>query len=135
MSDSAIKIAILHDPVKWRNPKFPKYPKPSVRNRLGATAMQVKDVSVREVLGGRLAHEDFAVLLLPGGFAPHFSDALGDAGEAIIQQFVSSGGGFVGICAGAYYGVWAGLLPAEIVDIGHWKRGSTDRCELSLIHI
>ena len=43
MSDSAIKIAILHDPVKWRNPKFPKYPKPSVRNRLGATAMQVKD--------------------------------------------------------------------------------------------
>ena len=93
--------------------------------------MQVTDVSVREVLGGRLARDGFAVLLLPGGFAPHFSDALGEAGEAIIQQFVSSGGGFVGICAGAYYGVWAGLLPAEIFDIAHWKRGSTDRCEIA----
>ena len=71
----------------------------------------VKWAAARELIEGADG------LLVPGGFAPHWSDALGDEGERIIKQIVSSGGGYVGLCAGAYYGVWSGLLPAEIVDI------------------
>ena len=129
MSD-ALTIAYFHDPVKWRNPKYPQYPRPCVRDRLAATSMKLIEVTVQDVLGGRLERDNFNILLVPGGFAPHWSDALGDKGERIIKQFVSSGGGYVGLCAGAYYGVWSGLLPAEIVDIEYWKRGSTDRCEI-----
>ena len=116
MSD-ALTIAYFHDPVKWRNPKYPHYPRPCVRDRLAGTSMKLVEVTVQDVLGGRLQCDNFNILLVPGGFAPHWSDALGDKGERIIKQFVSSGGGYVGLCAGAYYGVWSGLLPAEIVDI------------------
>ena len=128
--DANIKIAYFHDPVKWRNPKYPKYPKPDVRERIRVTPMTLVEVTAQDVLGGCLTRDGFNVLLIPGGFAPHWSDALGDDGERIIQRFVASGGGYVGLCAGAYYGVWSGLLPAEVVDIDHWQRGSTARCEI-----
>ena len=66
--------------------------------------------------------EGFTVLCVPGGFANNTDSALGDKGYAIIQQFVRGGGGYVGICAGAYLGCWLGLLPVEIED-GDWRRG------------
>jgi len=36
------------------------------------------------------------------GFAPNYAEALGSRGGEAISKFVKGGGGYVGICAGAY---------------------------------
>lgn len=43
-----------------------------------------------------------------------------------------AGGGYVGICAGAYLGTSWGydLLPVNVLDINHWDRGKTLKCQL-----
>ena len=57
-----------------------------------------------DILNGVLEKEDYSLLLIPGGFAPHFINKIGEKGEEIIRKFVYNGGGYVGICAGAYCG-------------------------------
>ncbi len=44
----------------------------------------------------------FDVLLFPGGRAHKQADALGEEGRRAVRDFVGSGGGYVGICAGAF---------------------------------
>ena len=127
--DANIKIAYFHDPVKWLNPKYPKYPKPDVQERIRVTSMTLVEVTAQDLLGGCLTRDGFNVLLIPGGFAPHWSDALGDDGERIIQRFVASGGGYV-VYVQVLTTACVGPLPAEVVDIEHWQRGSTARCEI-----
>jgi glutamine amidotransferase-like uncharacterized protein len=46
---------------------------------------------------------DYDVLLWPGGHYPAYWEEVGLDGKAEIQEFVSGGGGYLGICAGAYY--------------------------------
>jgi glutamine amidotransferase-like uncharacterized protein len=70
-----------------------------------------------------------------GGFAPKFYNALDNPGHEAIQTFVACGGGFVGICAGAYYGAGNSncgirLIDVDTFDINQWNRGSTNNCEL-----
>jgi glutamine amidotransferase-like uncharacterized protein len=43
----------------------------------------------------------YGVLLVPGGSSPKYSSGLN---PSVIKQFVSTGYGYVGICAGAFYG-------------------------------
>ncbi|MFW9943902.1 MAG: BPL-N domain-containing protein [Candidatus Sifarchaeia archaeon] len=47
--------------------------------------------------------EDYDVLMWPGGRYPEYWEAVGLEGKAEIQEFVSGGGAYLGICAGAYY--------------------------------
>ena len=47
--------------------------------------------------------DDYDVLMWPGGHYPAYWDEVGLEGKAEIQEFVSEGGGYLGICAGAYY--------------------------------
>jgi len=69
-------------------------------------------------------------VILPGGSATKQSGALGDLGRAKLKAFVARGGGYVGVCAGAYLAAVAprryglGLAAVEVVDTRHWKRGS-----------
>jgi len=65
---------------------------------------------VSDITSGRLLLPRFNVLLVPGGDPQPALDALGAAGRASIHAFVSSGGGFVGICAGANVAVELGLV-------------------------
>ena len=60
--------------------------------------------------------ERFDVLVIPGGFAPNTVDALGALGARKILAFVEDGGGFFGVCAGAYVGSTWGieLLPVSV---------------------
>jgi len=86
---------------------------------------------------------DFDVLIMPGGSASKQSKALGETGREAIKKFVNAGGGYVGICAGAYlassnynWSLW--LVNARVWDRTHWARGtgqvtlclSPDGCEL-----
>lgn len=55
-------------------------------------------------------------------------------GGSYIKRFCRHGGGFVGICAGAYAGSnWGwGLADVDVVDIEHWCRGMSQRCFLTM---
>jgi glutamine amidotransferase-like uncharacterized protein len=55
----------------------------------------------QDIQGGCL--DDYDLLMWPGGHYPAYWDEVGLEGKAEIQEFVSGGGGYLGICAGAYY--------------------------------
>jgi glutamine amidotransferase-like uncharacterized protein len=57
-------------------------------------------VTAAETRANRL--EQFDVLIVPGGGGHRQAAALGDEGRRAVQDFVRAGGGFVGICAGAF---------------------------------
>ncbi len=46
--------------------------------------------------------DQFDVVIFPGGSGSKEAAAIGQEGCAAVQEFVESGGGYVGICAGAY---------------------------------
>ena len=46
---------------------------------------------------------EFDVLIWPGGHYPAYWGEVGLSGKTKIQEFVANGGGYLGICAGAYY--------------------------------
>src|SRR5690606_8209598 len=59
-------------------------------------------VTAEDVRQGVLA--DFEAVVFPGGSASKQGEALGEAGREAVVAFVRSGGGYLGICAGAYLG-------------------------------
>jgi putative intracellular protease/amidase len=57
-------------------------------------------VSSADIRGGVL--QRFGVVIFPGGSGSRQSEALGEAGKRAVREFVRAGGGFVGICGGAF---------------------------------
>lgn len=104
---------------------------PSLHATLQALAGR-PELSVHEIKGeairqGQLAHYD--VLIMPGGGASTQAKSLGEKGRQEVKEFVRKGGGYVGICAGAYLACchypWAlHILNARVVDREHWDRGN-----------
>ena len=91
-------------------------------------------VSPQEIRDGMLDRYD--VLIMPGGSGSKQSKMLEDSGREMVQNFVNEGGGYVGICAGAYlasshYSWSLGLINAKVWDRSHWARG-TGTVSLSL---
>jgi hypothetical protein len=71
----------------------------------------------------------FDVVVQAGGRGSKQAAALQSAGVDSIREFVGTGGGYLGICAGAYLSTvqypWSlGILNADVVDRDHWNRGS-----------
>lgn len=64
---------------------------------MGATVTYVCPEDIRE---GVLAH--FDGVLFPGGSGRGIANALEAEGQEAVRTFVNAGGGYVGICAGAY---------------------------------
>ncbi|PTX96278.1 cyanophycinase [Spartobacteria bacterium LR76] len=90
---------------------------------------QLQRVSAEQIRAGIL--EGFDVLAQGGGRASIQSDALGETGKEKIREFVRDGGGYVGICAGAYLAAsdrpyYLRLVNARVVDREHWARGGGD---------
>lgn len=78
----------------------------------------------------------FQLLIVPGGSGSLQSKKLGEAGRKAIRDFVSRGGGYLGICAGSYLASsqypWSlHLIDAHIWDRVHWARG-TGKIDLEL---
>ena len=100
-------LGIFHDPVKAPDGDDPEpgYPSPTWQAVLAQHSpdITVTVVSLADILAGCLSDSEkcYTALCVPGGFAPNYSSRLGARGIAIIRDFVSRGGGFVGICAGA----------------------------------
>jgi len=86
-------------------------------------------VTAEDIKAGKL--DGFDVLIVPGGAGSKQAAMLGEAGRDTIKKFVADGGGFVGICAGAYLASadypWSiHLINAKAVDKKHWARGKGD---------
>lgn len=87
---------------------------------------KVRDVTVDDIRSGKL--KECHVLIQPGGGGGVQGRALGEEGRRQIREFVKSGGGYVGVCAGAYLATcdydWSlNILDAKVVDRKHWNRG------------
>ncbi|MEW4529171.1 BPL-N domain-containing protein [Maioricimonas sp. JC845] len=90
----------------------------------GFDAQRVTPEQIRE---GILS--DFDVVIMPGGSGSSQAKHLEEAGRDAVRTFVSEGGGYVGICAGAYlasshYSWSLGLINARVWDRAHWARGN-----------
>ena len=89
-------------------------------------SLKVRDVTVDDIRSGKL--KGCHVLIQPGGGGGVQGRALGEEGRHQIREFVKSGGGYVGVCAGAYLATcdyeWSlNILDAKVVDRKHWNRG------------
>jgi len=89
----------------------------------------VKRVKAADIRAGELAN--FDVLIQPGGSGSGQAKALAKEGRDEVRKFVDQGGGYLGICAGAYLASadyeWSlGLLDAKVLDRQHWARGRGD---------
>lgn len=85
----------------------------------------VKIVSGEEL--GTLDLKPFDVVIFCGGSGMSQSQGIGDAGRNNIREYVRGGGGYLGICAGAYLACanfsWGlGVLNAGTVS-SQWRRG------------
>jgi glutamine amidotransferase-like uncharacterized protein len=97
-----------------------------LRAAKGAPGLQVVQVGPEAIRSGKL--KEFDVLMHPGGGGGAQGRALEPEGRTAIREFVRNGGGFIGICAGAYLATddyeWSlGLVEARVVDKRHWARG------------
>lgn len=98
--------------------------KKTVREQLSQRGMEVALMKGRDIAEKGLA--GFDVVIFTGGSASKQGNALGEKGRENVRKFVRSGGGYVGICAGAYLAC-AGtnrvsVLSAKTVD-PRWRRG------------
>jgi glutamine amidotransferase-like uncharacterized protein len=59
-------------------------------------------LSAEDVRSSSNSLSRFDVLIFPGGRAHKQADALGEEGRLAVKDFIRSGGGYVGICAGAF---------------------------------
>ncbi len=90
-------------------------------------ALEARLLTTKDIADGKLSEID--VLIVPGGGGSRQYLNMGSAGREAVQQFVRDGGGYVGICAGAYlitdtpeYASLA-MSGAEAHDIEHDNRG------------
>lgn len=89
--------------------------------------IEVSRIMAEEIRDGKLA--GVQVLVHPGGSGGGQGRALGEEGRKAVRDFVSKGGGFLGVCGGAYLATndypWSlNLINARVVDKQHWARGN-----------
>lgn len=90
------------------------------------SGLEVETLKAEDIRSGAL--DRFDVLIHPGGSGGKQGKALGEEGREKVRSFVKRGGGYVGICAGAYlassdYSWSLHVLDAKVVDKKHWARG------------
>ena len=99
---------------------------PNLLARLNTgTSTSITEVSPEQIRGGVLSNYDVAIFA--GGSGSKQAEALGETGRAAVQKFVGEGGGYIGICAGAYLATtgypWSlGLINARTIS-PKWQRG------------
>ncbi len=105
---------------------------PRVTELLGKdpAAFKVTILKGTDIASGALKNTDYDVVIFTGGSGSKQAAGLGEAGKAEVRKFVRNGGGYLGICAGAYLACsgfdWSlGILDARTVS-NKWRRGVGD---------
>jgi len=141
-SDAKIRVAYFPDPVKSQSSSDDGYA-PSIAASLKTFGITLLTVSKDDICSGKLTIDKYDCILVPGGYAPNYCKALGKVGKGKIREFVNCGGGYIGICAGAYLATSCAkkrarsggldLLPdVSVMDYEHWARGRSDDCVIKL---
>ena len=99
------------------------------RSLPASEGFETKPITAKQIRDGEL--KNFEVLIHGGGSASKQGETLGNEGRDVVKKYVKGGGGFVGICAGAYLASveypWSlGVLDAKVIDRPHWARGEGD---------
>ncbi len=107
--------------------------------RVTAQLKQEKDVELvivkaEEIAAGKLT--GFDVVIFTGGSGSKQGNALGETGRAKVKEFVEGGGGYIGICAGAYLACSGFSWGVKVLDAKTaspmWRRGEgTVKLELT----
>lgn len=88
-------------------------------------ALVLETLTVDRIRDGHLT--SFDVAIFPGGSGSAQSSGLGDAGREAVRQYVAAGGGYLGICAGAYLACDGFSWGLKILDAktasNYWRRG------------
>ncbi|MFH1811513.1 MAG: BPL-N domain-containing protein [Pseudomonadota bacterium] len=84
----------------------------ALQGAIRSADLELRVVTAAEVRDGVL--DDVAALVMGGGWAWDQWQGLGDDGISAIRRFVLAGGGYLGICAGAY------LASDDVVWEGTW---------------
>lgn len=97
----------------------------AVRRILGDEGMRVVPLGAEEIAAGSLG--EFDVVVFPGGSGSRQAAAIGEQGREQLRQFLERGGGYLGICAGAYLctsGFDWGLKVLDAKTVSpKWRRG------------
>jgi glutamine amidotransferase-like uncharacterized protein len=101
-------------------------------NKIAALLENVPTLKVTRVTAEQIrtgALDDADVLIHPGGSGGKQGATLAEEGRNRVRTFVQRGGGYVGICAGAYLATcdyaWSlHILDAKVIDKAHWARGN-----------
>jgi glutamine amidotransferase-like uncharacterized protein len=70
---------------------------------LKSHAYSYRTLDAKAVQNGQLQRSRISLLILPGGESSQYLPDLGARGAQQIKDFVARGGGYIGICAGAFY--------------------------------
>ena len=91
-------------------------------------SMKLTVVKGEDIRAGVL--KDFDVVIFTGGSGSKQAEGIGETGRKEVKQFVERGGGYVGICAGAYLaceGFSWGLKVLDAKTVSpKWRRGIGD---------
>lgn len=101
---------------------------PAVQSILNIPGVNLDTLSAEQIRTGSL--KDYDVVIFTGGSGSKQAEALQDGGVQEVRKFVEGGGGYLGICAGAYLACegfsWsAKILNAKTVS-QKWRRGHGD---------
>jgi glutamine amidotransferase-like uncharacterized protein len=122
-ADAPLRIALFDD-AGSTGKGVPKM-KEHLAKAPGFAVTVVKGEQIRE---GVL--KDFDVVIFTGGSGSKQAETIGESGRAEVRKFIGNGGGYVGICVGAYLACegfsWGAKgLDAKTVS-SRWLRGSGD---------
>jgi putative intracellular protease/amidase len=99
---------------------------PALMQRLeSAPTSTIAEISPEQIRTGTLTNYD--VVIFAGGSGSGQANAIGAEGREAVRQFVGNGGGYIGICAGAYLATsgfsWGlNLINAKTIS-PKWRRG------------
>lgn len=101
------KVALFYGKGTWF------FGKRHLKNFLYSYQRSFRVITENDILSGALNSGEFHTLIMPGGKSWIYLDNLGPKGAVEIAKFVSSGGNYMGICAGAYYATSLRQGPAK----------------------
>lgn len=116
-----IKIALYKGPGTGGNGP------PDLMKTLNASnaPTSLAEISPDEIRAGALTN--FDVVIFAGGSGSQEAKAIGEDGRAAVEKFIGNGGGYVGICAGAYLATAGYAWSLHVINAKtlspKWQRG------------
>jgi len=78
-------------------------------------------VTASDINNGLVTYPNYTVLCMPGGDSSTYNSYISNNGDQNIRNFVSSGGGYLGLCAGAFFAcdkiTWEGVNYEYTLDL------------------